>query len=75
MKQAAFLGIIKFDSADSFDRWWWLKVKWLLDELEKCFSATEEFNGDGMRIVTHFDRPRAAKLLDEFANRLAVGRG
>ena len=47
----------------------------LLDELEKCFSATEEFNGDGMRIVTHFDRPRAAKLLDEFANRLAVGRG
>ena len=46
----------------------------LLDELEKCFTVDEEVHEDGVVVVTHFDRERAKDLVDEFANRIAVGR-
>ena len=35
IKQAAFRGLIDFSKADPSDRWWWLKLKWLLNELEE----------------------------------------
>ena len=47
----------------------------LLDELEACFTADEEVHEDGVVVVKNFDRVRAKDLIDEFANRLAVGRG
>lgn len=46
----------------------------LLDALEACFTADTEVREDGVEVVARFDRERAAKLLDEFAGRLAVGR-
>lgn len=47
----------------------------LLDALEACFSVDEEVHEDGVVVVKHFDRDAAKTLIDEFANRLAVGRG
>lgn len=34
MLQAAYRGIIDFSEARPSDRWWWFRLKWLLNELE-----------------------------------------
>jgi len=46
----------------------------LLNELELCFSVEEVVKEFGVEVVTTFDRDRAKDLIDEFANRIAVGR-
>ena len=46
----------------------------LLDQIQDCFSTSEEFLDDGMVVVKKFDRERAKYLIEEFANRLAVGK-
>lgn len=35
IKQAAFEGVVDFSKARPSDRDWWMRLRWLLDELEK----------------------------------------
>ncbi len=68
IKQAAFTGLVDFSKARLSDRSWWIRLKWLLDELEthnvtkihgmhfELNTALLDYKNDENQFTHHWDR-------------------